>query len=369
MDNINYPVSSIEYVDDAIPKIKANLVNPIILKNLLQPTDIIYFYTDDAAYLPEISNVTITPSTTHNDVIILNASVQYNYDVKIRFRVVAGNGAIVANWSAYQDPFLPITGNLTTSLLSIGLNNLTIEVETQDVKTNSLLIPNAVTIIDNYPQLAIINLDSDNFKVHATITDADAGDTVQYRLTMINNRVISKIVVPWTTLSAPPSDISYEWDSGDIEVNTNNTLRIECRDNLGGVTTYDYVFTGEYKNMMFTLPNGNFYSTDKGVELSLLDFGTLLAGNTTDIVEIFIRNNNPGPVSNIEITSQLGNGITDQYIEFSKTEVPFVPETVLSFGQLVMNKYDTTSFYMRVRTESYADGVNYFKLFVNFVSI
>jgi hypothetical protein len=97
-----------------------------------------------------------------------------------------------------------------------------------------------------------------------------------------------------------------------------------------------------------------YYSTDLGVILKKLDFGTLGASQTTVSKEVKLTNKYKSDLKNIILsTTQMANNI---YIELSEIESPFSPTTSLNLGTMLIG--ETRSFFVRVRTDktSYGSG-------------
>jgi hypothetical protein len=160
--------------------------------------------------------------------------------------------------------------------------------------------------------------------------------------------------VPWTALSQAPLSMNYEINRSEINYNVVNTLRVEFKDEYGASSFVEEQFVGSYYGLMFTDVNGMYYSTDLGVILKKLDFGTLGASQTTVSKEVKLTNKYKSDLKNIILsTTQMANNI---YIELSEIESPFSPTTSLNLGTMLIG--ETRSFFVRVRTDktSYGSG-------------
>lgn len=359
----NLGVTAMEYIDsDTAPKIKLTI--PAFLpKDSLKTTDKLLIYNDDAAYIPEIMPPSFSANTTHTASIIMSSSVQYNYNKQIIYRIKIGT-SYTSSWSSPQISYEPISVEILAKDLSIGSNTITLEVAdaADNTKVNSVSLSNAITLNDSAPEVAIVTAESNNFKVHFIITDPDAGDRVQYQLTLMNSLIGSVVVRPWTTLSNPPVDITYQFDSNQVAVNQTNTLKIDYKDNYGVTGSSSYTFIGEYKNILFIDEQGEFLTSDKGMMIKMLHFGQLIGGRTSEVKKITIKNNNGYDISDISISKISITNLPGIELELSKTNNPFTPLEKLDYGTQELAFKDTIDFYARIKAADTSVGLNKFEI-------
>lgn len=91
-----------------------------------------------------------------------------------------------------------------------------------------------------------------------------------------------------------------------------------------------------------------FYSDGEGNVFREFDFGTVIAGQTTTPVQLFIRNLSDFNVNNlnVKVEKDLSDG---GYVELSLTRNPFNPTTTFLYENTIASNQDI-SFYIRLRT-------------------
>lgn len=339
---------------------KIKLEVPTFLpKDYISNTDKLLFYTDDPSYVPEITSVTFSSSQTHNQQVVMNVKALYLYNKNIKYRLSIGNH-YVSNWSSSISVLDDISININYTDLKVGMNDIKIEISDEtNTFIGTQIIKDAIILYDNAPNAIVINADSNSFKVHFMVTDIDPGDSLQYQLTLINSKG-STVAVPWTELAISPLDIYYTFDSNLIVINEENQLKIEYKDNYGQGSHLVYTFVGEYKNLLFVDEYHEYYTTDKGAILKLLHFNKLIAGQTSQIKKITLKNNNETAINNLSLSTSTKNSIKDIYIELSKSNNPFTPSSQLDYGQEVMGFKDNKDFYIRIRSGIEAIGLEEF---------
>lgn len=179
---------------------------------------------------PYITDVTLTPSSTHEDA-TLTAHIRDVEGDPAQYRVLI-NGEVFQGFSGSSSEYdisviIPITRTI------IGTN--AIMIETYDgisIRQYTAYL----TKVDARPGI-IGTLDGTTLT--AVLSDADSGDTVRYRI-LVNGAV----KVNWTAFAAPPIDVDYTVPQQDVIVGAQNTVRLEVQDNLGEVTVADFDFVG-----------------------------------------------------------------------------------------------------------------------------
>jgi hypothetical protein len=124
-----------------------------------------------------------------------------------------------------------------------------------------------------------------------------------------------------------------------------------------GLVGTDHIeeFVGSYYGLMFHDPEGGYYSTDVGSVIKKLDFGVMIASQTSLTKEVKLTNNTSINLTNVIISSP-DIFKTNIYIQLSDVDVPFNPKTNLNLGTLAVN--ETKTFYVRILTvkTSYGSG-------------
>ena len=116
-----------------------------------------------------------------------------------------------------------------------------------------------------------------------TITDKDAPDKVKYTASIINSLYVNgKQFFETDYLDNPTIGNVINIPPDLIEYGKENTLRIVLTDNVGGVSTFDVTFVGDYFGLLFLDENGKYLSSDIGKVIEKLDFGNVTGGMTSD---------------------------------------------------------------------------------------
>lgn len=106
----------------------------------------------------------------------------------------------------------------------------------------------------------------------------------------------------------------------------------------------------EYYSLIFSDMDDNVYSTSTTL-IKMLDYETIIAGQTTDETQIKLNNFYNFPVSGIKLTSvNTNNGID---LEMSKGDNPFNPQSELLFSE-TLNPDDFVTFFVRVKSTTTA---------------
>lgn len=342
-------VTAIEAVtENEVDKLSLT-VGQFIPKDKLLPTDVIYSYSTDPEFAPQIVNVGFSETTVHNENITMTIDGVYNYDSKVKYAVKI-NGGVYGPWSTEIDPFLKVQLNVLNKDLQVGQNTISVKIATIDeTKSTETILSNAITVDNSQPSISIISADSNAFKLHFRIEDLDATDTISYKLTLENSNG-SKVLKDWTENVVQPIETVFYIDTTDVVVDKLNSIKIEYKDNFGSTGTSTYSFTGKYNNVVFTDENGEYYVTDKGTVLKILTFEDLPAGKTSEIKEIKLKNSSATDIQNliIRITDVTNtNGIN---LQFSKTRYPFNPLSYIDYGAQLIAVDEEVVFYLRIDT-------------------
>jgi len=204
------------------------------------PTNV--YFKNLVAYLvenrpPVVSNVTLLPSETHTDS-VLSAHIKDAEGDAAYYRVSV-NGEPMTEDFITEGTEYDVLITILSSMTAVGTNAITIQ--TFDGLTYSEPYTTYLTKVDAKPTISGI---LDMLKLTALITDADSGDTVQYRILL--NGVVK---VDWTAFVQVPANIKYTMRNRDINIGVQNTLTLEARDNLGESMSVDFDFVGQFYNL------------------------------------------------------------------------------------------------------------------------
>lgn len=357
-------VSNIEAVtENAVDKLKLTVAQ-FIPKDKLVESDLIYSYSTDPLYKPQIVNVAFSDTVVHDKNINMIIDTVYNYDEKVKYAVKINDGEY-GPWTSELVPFNKITLHVINKDLRVGDNTISIKVATIDeTKVTEKVMANAIRVDNSQPSVTIITADSNAFKVHFRIEDEDVTDTISYKLSLVNSKGTFEIT-DWSEHVVQPIEAVHHIDTTDVVVDAPNTIKIEYKDNFGVSGTSEYRFTGTYNNVVFTDENGDYYVTDKGIMLKLLEFEDLPAGKTSEIKEIKLKNSSANDIQNlvINVTDMVNTeGIS---VQFSKTKYPFVPLTIVDYGSQIIESGEVLDLFIRMDTSMEAKGVCDFAIEAN----
>ncbi|MDD1502596.1 LamG domain-containing protein [Lysinibacillus sp. CNPSo 3705] len=172
---------------------------------------------------------------------------------------------------------------------------------------------------------------------------------VQYRV-LLNGGYYYPADGSFTKLSESPHNINLSISSKDTKIDNWNNLKVEFQDSFGTTDYWQANFIGTYSGLIFKDVYGKYYSNEIGEVLKYLDFGIIIAGQTTVEHEIFLKNQYGYDVKNIHLYANTSNFPTGMSIEFSESSAPFTPYPELKLNRTLQNN-EEMSFFVRLTTE------------------
>lgn len=300
---------------------------------------------------PTVTNIVLTPDTTHNDDVVLTADISDAEGDDAYYHIVL-NGVPLADYTSNGTSY-SISKTIPSSLLPIGTSSINIETYDGDMHGTSCIL--YVTRTDEIPTITGI-LTGDYLT--ATIGDTD-NDSVKYRILV--NGIVKQ---DWSELISPPTTVSYRIPTQDIILNAQNNVTIEVQDNLGGAGSCVFDFVGQYCGLMFTDEAGDYYSDDKGETLKMLDFGNFLIKGASEIKPVIIKNTIGGD-SLQEVTVSVNNiseEAADLKLSLTKESFANIDSIVLPVS---LGYNDTYTIYVRASSDKEKSvGNNILKLSV-----
>lgn len=179
------------------------------------------------------------------------------------------------------------------------------------------------------------------------LDDADAGK-VQYSV-ILNGAPYYPADGSFTILEPSPANLRLSIDPNQIIMGQNNNLTVLFRDAWGSTDTWQTSFIGTMSGLLFTDINGNYYSTEQGTVLQQLDFGTIIAGQTTLEHEIRIKNTYGYTVENIKIAAKQQNFPIGMKAQFGTNQTSFEALDELVFNRRMLNGEEII-FFVRLTT-------------------
>ncbi|KMN41540.1 LamG domain-containing protein [Lysinibacillus sp. LK3] len=211
--------------------------------------------------------------------------------------------------------------------------------DTTIIKNISLYILNTTAKID-------ISFDANVLK--GILSDDDL-TRVQYRV-LLNNAYYYPADGSFTKLGESPQNFELAIGSKDIRIEDWNTLKVEFQDFFGTTDYWSTQFMGTYSGLMFKDIYGQYYSSEIGEVLQYLDFGVIIAGQTTIEHEVILKNQYGYAIKDIHLYTNKSNFPTGMTIEFSTSQSPFMPQPDLKLGSVLKNN-EEMSFFIRLKTE------------------
>ncbi|MFD3258769.1 discoidin domain-containing protein [Paenibacillus lentus] len=195
---------------------------------------------------------------------------------------------------------------------------------------------------------ATIQVEFAGNKLSGELSDDDLGK-VQYKVSLNGNPYYPSSG-HYTPLMNSPQAININISDRDILFGVYNTLRIDFQDAWGQQDYWETTFIGTYSGIMFMDENKNYLSNSFGEILKYLDFGVIIAGQTTLEQKVIVKNQIGYRVQNLlleVVKEKLPEGVT---IEMSRSNFPFIAEDPLLFNRF-FNEDEEFEFYVRIVTE------------------
>lgn len=211
--------------------------------------------------------------------------------------------------------------------------------DTSTIKNTSLYILNTTAKID-------ISFDANVLK--GILSDDDL-TRVQYRV-LLNNGHYYPADGSFTKLGESPQNIELAIGSKDIRIDDWNTLRVEFQDFFGTTDYWSTQFMGTYSGLMFKDIYGQYYSSEIGEVLQYLDFGVIIAGQTTIEHEVILKNQYGYDIKDIHLYANTSTFPDGMSIEFSTSLSPFMPQPDLKLSHVLQNG-EEMPFFVRLKSE------------------
>ncbi|KOS61405.1 LamG domain-containing protein [Lysinibacillus agricola] len=207
------------------------------------------------------------------------------------------------------------------------------------IKDTSLYIINTTAKID-------IEFNGNILK--GVLSDPDL-TRVQYRV-LLNGGHFYPTDGSFTKLGESPQNIELIIGSKDVKIDDWNTLKVEFQDFFGTTDYWQTSFIGTYSGLMFKDVYGQYFSSEIGEVLNYLDFGVIIAGQTTIEHEVILKNQYGYDVKDIHLSANTSNFPTGMAMEFSENLTPFIPYPELKLNRTLQNN-EEMSFFIRLKTE------------------
>ncbi|OME54150.1 hypothetical protein BSK59_16355 [Paenibacillus odorifer] len=211
---------------------------------------------------------------------------------------------------------------------------------------------------------ATINVTFAGNKLSGKLDDADK-TKVRYRV-LLNNQPYVPADGLFTQYAPSPMDISIVIDDRMINFDKQNTLTVEFEDSWGQRDKWETTFIGTYSGLMFMDETSKYYSDTFGGIIKYLDFGQIIAGQTTLEQLVYVKNLLGYEVENFSLEAiqpKIKDEETNEYkdvqgltIELSKTQAPFLSSPLLHYDD-VLPVDGRIEFYVRISSERTAKPI------------
>lgn len=197
---------------------------------------------------------------------------------------------------------------------------------------------------------ATIDLTFSGNKLTGVLDDADQGK-VKYRV-LLNGKTYYPADGNFTRLAASPFNIELNIDERNVHFGVENTLKVEFQDYWGAVDSWESKFIGSYSGLMFMDESGDFLSDTFGGILKQLDYGVIIAGQTTLTKKVRIKNLLGYAVDHVYLEMDKKFETDGVDVQLSRQADPFLPIEYLTYG--LIQPEDSIDFYIRIATDIHA---------------
>ncbi|MBG9790446.1 hypothetical protein ABD74_23440 [Brevibacillus laterosporus] len=306
---------------------------------------------------PVITKSEANPSTTHSDLVWVEATAETEAGDYMSYRVNI-NETVYVEWSdaIYTTP-LHIRFILRPSDLKIGNNSIKIEVK-DNFKDNTNVSESTITVVKTNTK-PNVELSVKGQTVFVSATDND-NDKVRFNVSINGNSFLpSSGMSPYYDV---PFQTSVDIPKQMVKLGLENTISVSVQDAAGDIVTQEVTSSIEMSGLMFRDKNGSYYTTDTGELLKYLDVGSLKSGETSPAYQVWIENTTGYLMHGVTVTAIQGDldPITEK-IELSKENSPFTPVKYVSFPEPLQAK-QAQAFFFRIVCNDDAAGGGVFKL-------
>jgi hypothetical protein len=302
---------------------------------------------------PIITNAIITPDSVHNEYATISANIKDYEGDKVSFKIMIKKADELDfvqvspddGWFDRTSSNTEMTQSFNHPYFSKGLNEIKLVVKDERGLENEW--SGNITYLNSAPTMLITH---DSTKMTAVIGDED-GDSISYRV-FING----EMKFDYTDLLQTPTELNYYFDSSNIVIGENNEIKIEVKDSHGAVISETINVVGAYRGLMFKDELGKYYTSDFGEIINLLDLGTIIAGQSTEVKKVLVQNCTGENLQNISLKGDSVPLPESIKILLSNTENPFVGKESIVIPSIVRDKEEKEIF-VQIKTEA-GNGLN-----------
>lgn len=285
------------------------------------------------------AEVTMSADEVHAEDVRVRATISDPDEDKVAYRLFVGDTQIFPEdgWSEYIETPYDIDHYIPNDLFERDTTNLLRLEFRDDFKEGATSSWSGGVYTYDSPTTLTTSLSGLTFR--ATIEDEDR-DYIRYRI-LLNGNVVYPSTGSYSPAQRAPLDIVRNFTSEEVVIGETNTISLEVFNEFTGQSqTVSREFIGDYTGVLFEDIDGNYYSTDQGDILQLLRFDYLIAGESTPISEVRIRNKFGFRVNNLTVRVDNNELPDDISIELSKDESEMTPILELEYDEVLgYNEY------------------------------
>jgi hypothetical protein len=281
-------------------------------------------------------------SPVHKENIIIKYSIRDTEDDFTAFKILI-NDELISDWSPlniYSEPTYLVIKN---DKLDVGVNVVRFELKDDFEGIGEL---NLNIIKESVPPTASIDY-LEGYVLRFTINDED-GDKVAFKVSV--NGVQQIPDNNYSDYFPVPYPLEINIDPNLVNMNISNNILIELRDEVGATSSLDAQVILSYPSLVFCDSNEEYYSNHIGDVLKILVHDTIVAGNTSSWVEVWIKNNLGYPVENVTLTAIQGD--LDPIHEKIELTYPTINDEIVQTVNIgTLEAGEKKSFFIRVNAD------------------
>ncbi|WP_461614594.1 hypothetical protein [Clostridium sp. Marseille-QA1073] len=289
--------------------------------------------------------------------LMLNAHrlMEYKYDVKINTLEKPIKEVIEIKYDIDDEAVIRKDTFKTSENPYVA--TITVEQENGDIVKNS----GNLTLYNREPKLLITMT---GMLMRLEIGDDDK-NKIKYRM-LLNGKQIYPLDGDWSNYFDTPYSIARKFKSNEISVGRNNVIQVFVKDEYEKQSSLTYNFIGEYSGLLFCDELGGYYSDDLGNIVKRLNFGNILAGKTSEVKTVYLKNACGYNIKDvvIKVTENLIPSGSDILIDSEKDN--FIGSHEIKIDKLPNE--EVIPFYIRVKTDIEQEQGGRFEITVNSTS-
>ena len=287
-------------------------------------------------------NIYLTSVSTVPDIDVKVTGIPSSL-VRYKVDVVSPYSFGLSSWSM----FTPISGSkvfditIPTKLFRTGEPH-TVRVTAEDSEGDTDTDEIVLTLQNNKPNLSI-SVDGGTINIEATDED---DDPVQIKA-LLNDSKFYPSDSDFSHFGLEGINYTTDLNQEDVQVGFNNKVTVTAKDSYGAETTKVLNFIGDSYGLVFMDKEETMYSDALGYVLKTLYHKDLIAGNSSDWVEVWVKNTAGYDLHNVSLT--VDQGALDpetETVELTKETEPAEPKQVLDLGTVKSGNKE--SFFVRV---------------------